>query len=435
MPSAENSPPRAKTPSEPPVRLRRSPHPYKGMIAICSDIDGTNIDAFRAIHRYLNTLGKTAIGRGVGLDIADSMWFYKMRGSPDLAFFRGHSWKRPSAVAQEIIHYAKSGWIDTLHTYGNFNLGARRVVEFTREHAVAALAVSQQSGISFRVWANHGDRNNHQNIGRSNDAQGDRPDSPAYHADLIRRHGIEFLWGTGRSDPPGGPSVIEHRRLNDGQPMFFFDRHHWRKDYPDAAALAETYRLNHVIDRNGNSFLQVWHPQALPFQLSEPMLQQIAEEGRLCIFGQHLGYRWKPPGFEPRVAEVFRRLRDYQDQGLILVARTSRLLHYNRVREFLKFSVVAEEQKLTLNIEAVDDPVRGYWVPGIEDLRGIGFETASGVEVELCLRGKPFKQDELTSASAGGVATIGIRWFAPAFEDRTHPFLARERSTEVGPRV
>src|SRR5262249_48281069 len=135
------------TPLGLPVQLIPCPFPYKGMIAICSDIDGTSIDDFRNIHRYLNTQEETPIGRGVGLDIADSIWFYKMRGDSQMAFFTDHSWNSPSIEAEELIYYAKMGWIDTIHTYGNFNLQPGIAVEFIREHAIRALEILQKDDV------------------------------------------------------------------------------------------------------------------------------------------------------------------------------------------------------------------------------------------------------------------------------------------------
>jgi len=64
---------------------RRFPYPYRGLLAVCSDIDATSPWEFIRIHRFLNTLSSAIpyYGRGVGLDIGDSFFSktYRTTGS------------------------------------------------------------------------------------------------------------------------------------------------------------------------------------------------------------------------------------------------------------------------------------------------------------------------------------------------------------------
>src|SRR3954447_3168247 len=107
----------------PDVALLRFPPPYRSMVAISTDIDHTTITSFRETHRFLNTVGETSMGPGLGLDIANSMWLYTSRprrGRPalhrEISYFAGSDWTRRSRVADELIAYAHAGWIDTLHS-------------------------------------------------------------------------------------------------------------------------------------------------------------------------------------------------------------------------------------------------------------------------------------------------------------------------------
>jgi hypothetical protein len=47
------------------IKLRKFPYPFRAMLSICSDIDGTTPKEFEEYHRYLNTNSKTLHGRGL----------------------------------------------------------------------------------------------------------------------------------------------------------------------------------------------------------------------------------------------------------------------------------------------------------------------------------------------------------------------------------
>ncbi len=418
------------------VRLRRVPHPFRAMLAICSDIDQTRLDSFREIHRFMNTLEETSMGRGVGLDVADSCWMYKhpFSGNPlrdTMAYFAGHSWETPSPYAPEMIQYLKCGWIDTLHSYGNFNLQGNNTAAFTREHAERAIEVLDANQIRLAVWVNHGDRNNRQNIGVHDFMEGDKPGSPAYHADLLRRYGVEFLWRSGQSYWAAGPSVLVEFPLADRARLFGFRRYQLRADLPEALSIGALYDLNNGTDKRGVRWLQVWRPQGLHRQIDESVLCALVEDQHLSILAQHLGSLMPLVGLDKNMADTFRRLRRYQDEGLILVARTSRLLQYNRVRDHLRFVARSMEDRRIIDIAAVVDPVRGHWVPQLEDLRGITFEVRSGAPAELWAGGKPLDRSEVVAErAADGSGVIGVRWFEPDTADYARPFLG-DRSAYV----
>ena len=414
------------------VTVRRFPPPYHAMLAICSDIDRMRIDALRETHRFLNTVERTSMGPGVGLDIADSIWLYKAPfhdpRRDDLAYFSGLSWDTPSVYGAELLHYARQGWIDTLHSYGNFSRTPGIEVRFTREHAARGLDVLQRNGVRLTVWVNHGDTNNHQNIGEHDFMRGDRPGSLEYHADLIKAYGTEFLWVHGGVQRMGAPTAIEDCVLNDGSHMFGFRRFHARLNLDEGPAVAAAYGLNLFAAAGGSSVLQLWVPQGLPLQLDKEVLDTLVEEQLLCVCGQHLGSMYPFIGFDRRVVEALRRLRKYQDEGLVLVARTSRLLHYNRVRDYLRFDVLEAEGGPVIDIQSIEDPVRGSWLPELEDLRGITFEVRPAwPPPELRLRGKPIAAREVRNRDQGDWWSIGVRWFEPDVTDHALPFLAKDR--------
>jgi SAM-dependent methyltransferase len=420
---------------QPPVRLRPVPLPYRAMVAICSDIDGARVDTFRETHRFLNTTADTAVGPGVGLDIADSAWFYQPphdgKISDQIAYFTDYSGETVTPWAAELIEYMRCGWVDTLHTYGNFSDAGEAAAPFAREHAVRALAVLERAGVTLKVWVNHGDRHNRQNIGPNINMQGDRPGAPEYHADLLRAHGTEYIWAHGSTDVPGGASVVSAMPLNDGSSIFGFRRFSWRRKVPNAIQIARFYGLT-VVSHQGDELLQLWHPKGLPFQLATELLTDLADSQHLCVFAQHLGFMFPLTTFDAETVAAFRHLRQLQDDGQILVARTARLVHYNRVRDHLRFSVVADAcNRLIIDIGAIEDPVRGSWLPAIEDVRGISFEADAVRPVGLRLNGKPIAPCEVVEHNDGNRISVGIRWFEPDTTDYALPFLGAERRSYV----
>ena len=342
----------------------------------------------------------------------------------NLAYFKDHSWKTPSLYAAEIMDYARQGWIDTLHTYGNFNAVRGLDVRFTREHAERALEVLVESGVALRVWVNHGSPNNRQNIGIYPNMCGDQPDAPEYHADLLRRYGTEFVWLHGGTSVPGRPSALTVQQLRDASKVFGFHRYH----APRVVGAAARVGMERQLKVNGE-LVQVWLPRALSCQLADPVLEELVSLGQFCVVGQHLGALPPLTGFDPEMAAPFKRLRQLQDDGRILVARTSRLLHFNRVRDYLNFTTSVRNGETIIDIETVVDPVRDRWIPSLEDLRGIAFEIDPTPSAVLRLQGRLVDRREIvTEGGPGAITAIGIRWFEPDTTDYAAPFLA-ERSS------
>ena len=133
--------------------------------------------------------------------------------------------------------------------------------------------------------------------------------------------------------------------------------------------------------------------------------------------------------FDVEMVVAFRRLCKYQDDGLVLVARTSRLLHYNRVRDYLEFTCAKLTDKLVIDIEAVADPVRGRWVPAMDDVREIGFQIQRAKSVELRLAGEVVEPSEIVTAAADNATVIGIRWFGLDPTDYAAQFIANDRNS------
>jgi hypothetical protein len=417
------------------VELRGFPYPFRAMLAINSDIDRTSPLRFRELHRFLNTKEDTATGPGLGLDIADSMWFYRPRlrepdpVSSELSYFDGDDWNAVTPYADELLHYVRCGWIDTIHGYGNFDHRkdpAGRWGPFTRRHAEVALSVLRGEGLTIPVWSNHGNWENTQNIGRAAHMRGDDPESPSYHADLLRDAGVIFQWGQGAATVTGAPTKLRVYRLKDGADCWQFTRFSSRPFEEAVRDGLPAWQAEQEKTRRPAPML--WLPRWLHVQLAEPVLERLIEQQHLAIVAQHLGTARPMNVLGGPALERLRRLAELQEQGQILVARTARLLAYNRARDHLRYTMSSRDGSLTIDVVRIEDPVLGSFTPALHDVRGITFQVADPEHVELRLAGRQVDSAQIArNPSDGQSPSIGFRWFEPDLRDHSEPFARRLR--------
>lgn len=405
------------------------------MLAIANDIDGTDMEQFETLHRFLNTNKKTPMGMGLGLDIADSFFMYyrdrggEARTTSDLGPRTMSYFNNDNAVAsrfgKKIRHYIDCGWIDTLHTYGAFD----RTGGFQRSMAQSALDELLDQGISIHVWINHGDSNNTQNFdgSRKSHFRGDNPDKNEYHTDLLIDYGVKFVWiGRRDSNRIGHRDAIEPVALWDGQCVWGFTRLCFeegiRRRIREYCVEAPVRKLRSVglvkLSQLSTFTARLWHPERLHEQISEKNLDSLVEHQQYSVIAQHLSCRNK---LLPRQAvDALKKLKQYEDDGRILVARTSRLLEYNRVSKFLNWDYENDTNPPSLNICDIQDPILGKEIPSIDQLRGITFYVEDPQDVELQLRGSPIDSTMIVRNPCDGIEpSVGVRWFKRNNQDYT----------------
>lgn len=172
-------------------RIRALPYPFQGALAISNDIEYFSFEFFEALMAFLNTTRNTSLGAGLGLEVTSSFFFYSAHPY-NFSYFAGADWQsHASPQASRIEDYLRAGWIDTNHAYGGFD----EVGGFRREHAERCYETLARVSVALRVFTNHGDAANIQNVGT--DAayhRGDVLESPAYHADLMAQNGVRYVW-------------------------------------------------------------------------------------------------------------------------------------------------------------------------------------------------------------------------------------------------
>ncbi|MCL6592732.1 MAG: hypothetical protein K6T31_02030, partial [Alicyclobacillus sp.] len=395
--------------------LRKFPYPYQAMLAIASDADHATLRKFILVHQFLNTREQTPLGPGLGLDISDSCFMYNGSDIPGftdagavpmsqmMTYFQGVSAVRKDADALDAFIHC--GWIDSLHTFGDFSRRQEGRTLFTRALASQALQALAAHGDRISVWIDHGNAANVDNFGAYgvspfyNYQQGANPRSPYYHTDETVAYGIHFVWADLHSSVFGRDSVIYPIRLPSGQKVWGF----WR--YTD-------------LGRNAQGQVQwVWDPYNLSRQLTETNLENLESKHQYAVLAQHLtgGNDWVP--LPPDAVASLQRLADHARAGKLLVARTSRLLQYNVSQQYVRYQVNGRR----INIVAVEDPVLGTHIPTLEELRGLTFYVDNPAGVEIAVNQQPLP-DELVQRNPndGQHPSVGIRWFP---ED-THDYSA-----------
>lgn len=398
--------------------LRKFPYPYNAMLALCSDIDDAALADFKAYHQFLNTKEKTPYGEGMGLDVGDSMWLYMAdtyskpstgqgHGSDAvMTYFKGIDTTKKNN-ADEIACFTKCGWIDCIHTFGDFSNADERKTLFTKELAVQAYNTLKSIGFSPKVWINHGNRSNKQNFGAANTSnfmsyqQGDNPKSAYYHTDITMSNGIKYVWNSLNSNSFGQDSPLYEITLRDGKKIWGFPR------YTNTMSRGK-------IDWN-------WTPGEIHRQLTEDNLNSIVNKKQYSIVAQHLGVDPKEL-FKEKNIRALRLLKQYEDNKKILVARTSRLLDYADAHKYVIYDKIIKDEVTYINIVGINDPIFKNPEPKIDDVRGLTFYTDNPEKTVLLINNAKVSKDEIQTnpKDETGKDSISIRWFTPDYTDYTN---------------
>ncbi len=318
------------------MNLRKTPYPYRAMLAICSDLDETpDSRTYFEIMRYLNTEQDTVIGSGVGLETGNTIYF----NMPSDQF---SYWNTDDAGREKVRALIRSGHIDCLHSFGD--------LATTRNHAGRALDELSRHGCRMEVWVDHAIAPT--NFGGDIMAgSGDLPGTEAYHADLSCDFGIRYIW-RGRITSVTGQET--KRRLAG---IF-----HPSRPISSARTLAKEFakgilgrsegqkyemhpvnRISHpAILRDGRPITEFLRMNPFPGGvnlsatadgiaevLTVEMLDRLVERQGISVLYTHLGKitgHGQPFGEHTRAA--FSLLAKYQREGKVLVTTTRRLLGY-----------------------------------------------------------------------------------------------------------
>jgi len=392
------------------IRLRRTPYPYKAMLAICSDLDETpDWRTYLEIMRFLNTTQTTSIGPGVGLEVGNSIYFDM---SPDQFSY----WNTDDAGRDMVRNMIRSGHIDCLHSFGDLAV--------TRRDAARALDELDRHNCRLEVWIDHGTAPT--NFGSDiMMGHGDQVGHEAYHADLTVGQGVQFVW-RGRVT-----SVI-------GQDVPFSSSGLWTRHHPLASVRTLVKEsAKHLLGRLGNSKYRMHRnnrvmqsvtlrdgTRVYEFLRSNPhwrsvsaadtgtqisqvltprILGRLVDRQGFCILYSHLGKMKKSPaGQFDSAVEGFRCLAEWHHNKKILVTTTRRLLGYCRMQQEIFYDVSSDANGLTLRIEACNmNPC---------DLNGLSFYVPDPAATRLILNGREVSNVQRNGPDCTGMSSISLPW-------------------------
>ena len=402
-------------------QLRRFPYPYRAMMAICSDLDETpNAGVYREIMRFLNTTETTSMGRGVGLEVGNTIYF-------DMAPGEYAYWNTDDAGRELARALMRSGHIDCLHSYGD--------LATTRAHAARALDELVRHECALEVWIDHAVAAT--NLGADiMMGHGDVVGHEAYHADLTCDYGIKYVWRgrvtsvigqgvprdlggifdmahpvrsattigkewlkgvkAGRGDPKyamhAPNDVVRHARLRDERPIIEF------------------LRSNPFWGGPGNADTA----NELPDVITRRMLERLIERQGFCVFYTHLGkIQDCDEPFGARTQASFRCLAEFQGEGQILTATTRRLLGYARALSEVAVTTSEDDKGLRIDLATPTDGDE----PGLElnsrDLSGLTFYVPDARRVRIAINGREVLDLRRNDADETGRASVSLPWHAP----------------------
>jgi hypothetical protein len=338
--------------------LRRFPFPYRAMLAVCSDLDLTPSAAvYLDSMRFLNTTSDTPFGRGVGLEVGNSIYFDMPPGQ--LSY-----WNVDGQVRGQLRTLIQSGHIDCLHSFGD--------LATTRERAAVALDELNRHDCRMRVWVDHAVAPS--NFGADRMAgQGDIVDSPAFHADLTCGFGIEYVW-RGRVTSVAGQNAPRTLRglFNASRPLSSLTTIAKetskgvlaRAKHAKYAMHAENRLLRPVRLRSGHAVVEFMRANphsggvscgdtadGLGEVLTSALMNRLVAREAVAILYTHLG-KFRDPArpFSAATRVALERLAIRQASGDILVTTTQRVLDYCRMTEQVSFASTAERDTTWLDV-------------------------------------------------------------------------------------
>lgn len=414
--------------------MRKFPYPYDAMLAISSDADHETLRKFNLIHAFINSTAMTPMGRGLGLDFADSFFMYNGSNLPgaidyrhvplkdELTWFRGVSGKRYEAAA--LNKYIHAGWIDTLHSFGDFSLTNQHETKFNRMLAYRALQALRAHGDFLTVWTDHGNASNVDDFGSYNGGrfydyqQGANPWSRYYFANRLIAYGVHFVWADLPSDQFGHYSIIYPKRLPDGRKVWAF----WRY-------------TNSSFTESGSPDW-VWTSDDLTRQLTIQNLLTLEDLRQYAIVAQHLEANNEKWPLSKSTIQALQLLARQYHEGKILVARTSRLLNYNVTQKYLRYLVTYAGGRATVHLTAIDDPVFGAHRPTLTEVRGVTFYTSDPRRTLIEIGNWPVPARLLQyNPGDGRHPSVSVRWFRPDTTDYvTAPYRFPAASRQAGPK-
>lgn len=410
------------------IRLRQYPYPYRGLLALSSDLDGTrSADEYLELLRFLNTTRPTSMGDGIGIEFANSLYF-------DAHPTQFSYWNTDDETRGTLRALVGSGHIDSLHSLG----GQAK----TRAAVARTLDEIERHELSFPVFSNHSRAPTNFRSAQSNcSGSGDEPASEVYHADRSIAAGATYVWlgqttsvmAQGVRPKPFDVMCRNHRmaslataarqtvkviagrlsrrhamharnevlretRLADGQPVLEFLRSnaHWAG-------------IRH--GESGPALGQVLRPETL---------QRLVRAGGVSIVYTHLGKRPRNGSglLTGATVEALRRLAAFERRGQLLVLTTARALDYCALLRCLDYRYEDHPEGPTVRLDLVcPEPLRGRLLRCLH-AGGLTFYVREPKPVRVLFEDRPVGPLTHNPADHSGDESISLPLLRPALPEQ-----------------
>jgi len=397
------------------VTLRKYPYPYRAMLAICSDLDETpNKEIYFETARYLNTTETTLLGKGVGLEVGNTIYFDMPEGQ--------FSYTNTDDEGRGHIHQLiDSGHIDCLHSFGDF-------VD-SRDQINSHWTLIQKGKRKIEVWVDHAQAptNIDDDIMQGGGAV---PGNKAYHTDLTcSESGLKFIW-KGRVT-----SIIAQNTPRSYRRIFNFI-HPFRSCKTILlevikSGLAHLGNVKYAMHKDNNVLRQTRLFDGRPvleFMRSNPswagvsvfdsargidkvltrsMLEQLVKKAGSSVLYSHLGKVFDiAEPFHDKTRNAFELLASFQNKQQILVATTRRLLGYQRTIDELSFEVISRGEKTLIYLQSA-------YVG--EDLNGLTWYVEDPKKTSLYINNTLFADLQINPRDETGRASVSTPWRVLSF--------------------
>ena len=392
------------------VSLRRYPYPYRAMLAICSDLDETpNKDIYFETARYLNTTEDTLLGKGVGLEVGNTIYF----DMPEHNF----SYTNTDDDGRTKIHQLiDSGHIDCLHSFGDFVKNRESIEKYWN--------LIQSGKRNIEVWVDHAQAPTN----LDNDimeGQGAEKGKEAYHSDLTVQSGIlKFIWKGRVTSCVAQNSSRSYRSLFNKNEIkaslktialefikgwfarFCSEKYAMHKDN-------KVLRKTTLIDGTEvNEFMRcnpAWggvscfdQARGIHHVLTKKVLDTLVDKEGCSILYSHLGkVHSAAEPFTNETRQAFELLAGYNHNNSILVTTTRRLLGYNRTINELVFKVKKELNETNIYLTTAYSG---------EDLNGLTWYVDRPELTNLYINNVKYIGLVINNKSENEQASVSIKW-------------------------
>lgn len=396
------------------ISLRKFPYPFKAAFSICCDCDDiASLDTFLVVMDYFNCNTITELGKGLGLEVGNSFWFFNESTSNQLSYFKSFS-KVETSFAPICRELCKSGHLDIMHTFGNFDNNS-----FSRKFAEIAINELIKHDLKIQTWVNHG--GNSQNVGYLNNCLGSIPGTSEYHIDLCREYGLRYFCTMFLTHIIGQDALptFNVQFMNILQKILMKTKYR-RFKFP-IFDLKNRLMVKTILQDGNNiwdfqRFINSWGGKKehnlydLCFQIKSQNINRLLKnEGFLILYTHIFDGLSSIEEFPLLVKKNMQYIAYLNKCGKLLVCTTTRLLKYNEIIKNLQYKIIKQKDEIKILINETINTLNEKYHIYPSDLNGLTFYCDYPEKVSIFL-GNRIQHTQINTKDRLGKRSVSIPW-------------------------